>query len=253
MLLTKSINKSFIYFISVLSSIEIHIFVSHIYFQFFYFSFHSQVTRDYDWLHSIIVAKRLYHVVQTYQFSNLFALILISFFFFLITLQASVEVREASKRAVNQLQTSSPNLIPPSLKKDFTSSSQELSKFVHSSGGGSGGDIVETVTLKEQCEYMNTIMSTDQDTGITILHYNDVYNIDVSTSTEPIGGAARFCTAMKSFDHLEPLVLFSGDAFSPSMCKYILLLNIDNIYSIYTFKSPKSCFVFLNVIIVISI
>lgn len=67
---------------------------------------------------------------------------------------------------------------------------------------------------------MNTIMSTDQDTGITILHYNDVYNIDVSTTTEPIGGAARFCTAIKSFDHLEPLVLFSGDAFSPSMCEY---------------------------------
>ncbi|XP_053673374.1 snake venom 5'-nucleotidase [Anopheles nili] len=51
----------------------------------------------------------------------------------------------------------------------------------------------------------------------TLIHYNDVYNIDANSKTEPIGGAARFCTAVRSFDHLAPLVLFSGDAFSPSM------------------------------------
>lgn len=32
-----------------------------------------------------------------------------------------------------------------------------------------------------------------------------------------MGGAARFLTAMNSFKHLNPLVLFSGDAFNPSM------------------------------------
>ncbi|GJQ79237.1 hypothetical protein Trydic_g5481 [Trypoxylus dichotomus] len=53
--------------------------------------------------------------------------------------------------------------------------------------------------------------------NLVILHFNDVYNVDVTTTTEPIGGAARFCTAIKSFQHLHPLVLFSGDAFSPSM------------------------------------
>lgn len=152
---------------------------------------------------------------------------ILNFNFIFIIFQASVEVREASKRAVNQLQSSSPNLIPPSFKKDFTPTAEEISKFVHSSGSGGsvagGGENSDTITLKEQCEYMNTIMSTEQDTGITILHFNDVYNIDVTTSTEPIGGAARFCTAMKSFDHLEPLVLFSGDAFSPSMCKFNFL------------------------------
>ncbi|PSN51090.1 hypothetical protein C0J52_01534 [Blattella germanica] len=52
--------------------------------------------------------------------------------------------------------------------------------------------------------------------SLTILHYNDVYNID-SRVAEPVGGAARFCTAVKSFSHLNPLVLFSGDIFSPSM------------------------------------
>lgn len=52
---------------------------------------------------------------------------------------------------------------------------------------------------------------------LTILHYNDVYNIDQQVKSEPVGGAARFCTAINSFKHLNPLVLFSGDAFNPSM------------------------------------
>ncbi|KAF7278511.1 mannosylglucosyl-3-phosphoglycerate phosphatase isoform X2 [Rhynchophorus ferrugineus] len=53
--------------------------------------------------------------------------------------------------------------------------------------------------------------------NVVILHYNDVYNVESRPSPEPVGGAARFCTAMKSFQHLNPLILFSGDAFSPSM------------------------------------
>ena len=32
-----------------------------------------------------------------------------------------------------------------------------------------------------------------------------------------MGGAARFCTAVKSYAHLNPIVLFSGDAFAPSI------------------------------------
>lgn len=52
---------------------------------------------------------------------------------------------------------------------------------------------------------------------LTILHYNDVYNIDQQVKSEPVGGAARFCTAINSFKNLNPLVLFSGDAFNPSM------------------------------------
>lgn len=52
--------------------------------------------------------------------------------------------------------------------------------------------------------------------SITILHFNDVYNVEPYAS-EPKGGAARFCTAIRSFAHLNPLVLFSGDAIAPSM------------------------------------
>jgi 5'-nucleotidase len=103
---------------------------------------------------------------------------------------------------------------------------------------------------------------------LTILHFNDVYNIEAS-STEPAGGAARFVglvrgamgvhqrggadaacrgrppapdllaarprapppprrlpappTQIKSMAHLNPLVLFSGDAFNPSLMSTITL------------------------------
>lgn len=137
--------------------------------------------------------------------------------FSFLTLKASVEVREASKRAVSQLQSTSPNLIPPSFKKDNSSSSGSAIQTK------TGKETSKAITLKEQCAYMSTMMS-NEDTGITILHFNDVYNIDANSKTEPIGGAARFVTAIKSFDDLEPLVLFSGDIFSPSMCKYLKIL-----------------------------
>jgi hypothetical protein len=55
-----------------------------------------------------------------------------------------------------------------------------------------------------------------------IVHFNDVYHVSPGKS-EPVGGAARFTTAIRdSRQHLEsqgyadPLVLFSGDVFSPS-------------------------------------
>jgi 5'-nucleotidase len=59
---------------------------------------------------------------------------------------------------------------------------------------------------------------------LTILHFNDVYNIDVSSKQEPVGGAARFVHAVKQQKQAiqqetghEPLVLFSGDCFNPSL------------------------------------
>ena len=51
-----------------------------------------------------------------------------------------------------------------------------------------------------------------------ILHFGDVYNIEGQHS-DPVGGAARFCTvleALKNESTLPTLVLFSGDAISPS-------------------------------------
>ena len=57
---------------------------------------------------------------------------------------------------------------------------------------------------------------------IMIVHFNDVYNIE-ERSREPVGGAPRFIGAVEQLRRerkaqglLDPLVLFSGDAFNPS-------------------------------------
>lgn len=62
--------------------------------------------------------------------------------------------------------------------------------------------------------------SASESNVITILHFNDVYNIE-PREIEPVGGAARFTTAIRSRAELNPLVLFSGDAFNPSLSGYI--------------------------------
>ena len=51
---------------------------------------------------------------------------------------------------------------------------------------------------------------------ITLLHYNDCANLE-ARDQEPVGGAGRFVTAVKSQKDNNPLVLFSGNIFSPSM------------------------------------
>lgn len=55
--------------------------------------------------------------------------------------------------------------------------------------------------------------------SITIVHFNDVYEIK-ERAKEPVGGAARFKTAVDSVQKLNPLVVFSGDCLNPSACKY---------------------------------
>ena len=55
---------------------------------------------------------------------------------------------------------------------------------------------------------------------ITVIHYNDVYNVE-SRETEPVGGAARFATAVGTYADLDPLILFSGDIFAPSISKLL--------------------------------
>ena len=52
---------------------------------------------------------------------------------------------------------------------------------------------------------------------VTLLHFNDVYNVD-SRGVEPVGGAARFLTAIKTVSKdCDPIILFSGDIFAPSI------------------------------------
>jgi 5'-nucleotidase len=58
---------------------------------------------------------------------------------------------------------------------------------------------------------------------LRIIHYNDVYHVDASSS-EPVGGYARFqtlCDEYRSGDkwrgYPELVTVFSGDAFNPSL------------------------------------
>jgi 5'-nucleotidase len=53
---------------------------------------------------------------------------------------------------------------------------------------------------------------------ISLLHFNDCYNIE-PRALEPAGGAARFKTALQSFSSYDPIVLFSGDILGPSISK----------------------------------
>lgn len=68
--------------------------------------------------------------------------------------------------------------------------------------------------LNEMTELVNS--SAVPPRTVTIIHFNDVYNIE-SRSMEPVGGAARFMTAVTQLAVSNPLVLFSGDAFNPSV------------------------------------
>lgn len=65
--------------------------------------------------------------------------------------------------------------------------------------------------------YSPTKLTDQPAKKLTILHFNDVYNIE-SRDQEPVGGAARFVTKIRSFPD-EPLVLFSGDCLNPSLSK----------------------------------
>ena len=56
---------------------------------------------------------------------------------------------------------------------------------------------------------------------MTQVHFNDVYNVE-SRGVEPVGGAARFLTAVRSAtSDTQPLILFSGDIFAPSISKLV--------------------------------
>eukprot|EP00906_Rhabdomonas_costata_P025054 RCo035903 len=58
---------------------------------------------------------------------------------------------------------------------------------------------------------------------ISILHFSDVHCL-ASREAEPVGGAARFASAVASVSSSSgapPLVLFSGNAFKPSILSIV--------------------------------
>lgn len=52
--------------------------------------------------------------------------------------------------------------------------------------------------------------------SLRFLHFNDVYHVG-EREKEPVGGAARFVTAINNARTAETLTVFSGDAFNPSL------------------------------------
>ena len=52
---------------------------------------------------------------------------------------------------------------------------------------------------------------------VTLLHFTDIYNLLSRRWREPVEGAARLQSLLQSYAHADPLVLFSGDALSPSL------------------------------------
>ena len=81
---------------------------------------------------------------------------------------------------------------------------------------------------------------------VTILHFNDVYNIE-PRDQDPVGGASRFKTAIEERKHLNPMVLFSGDAFNPSLSKLYILTSFSQwfydsvIFTLWTFRPKGYC------------
>lgn len=59
-------------------------------------------------------------------------------------------------------------------------------------------------------------MDFSKQDSLTIIHFNDVYDIEPESSN---GGVARFYSALQKYGQTNPLILFSGDVFSPSHCK----------------------------------
>jgi len=76
----------------------------------------------------------------------------------------------------------------------------------------------ESASIRNMVKEAVCCSSSSPSRTITIVHFNDVYNIE-GRSQEPVGGAARFCTAVSQLSASNPLVLFSGDAFNPSISK----------------------------------
>jgi hypothetical protein len=78
-----------------------------------------------------------------------------------------------------------------------------------------GVPIISVVTIAALDADTNTIEVADANERLLLLHFNDVYNI-TEREAEPCGGVPRFGGLLHSFKEQNPLILFSGDALSPS-------------------------------------
>jgi len=83
---------------------------------------------------------------------------------------------------------------------------------------------------------------------LIIVHFNDVYNI-ASRETEPVGGASRFKTAINQYrkggskytEGIDPVILFSGDAFNPSTLSVVTRGN-HMVHILNSFGIDAACY-----------
>lgn len=87
--------------------------------------------------------------------------------------------------------------------------------------------------------YVVETKTASKSQDLTIVHFNDVYNIE-PREKEPVGGAARFATKLASFRHLNPLTVFSGDCLNPSSSEYTSLQINDVNLPVYKLKLTLS-------------
>ena len=101
-------------------------------------------------------------------------------------------------------------------KTDTEAKTEASTKTGAEAKNGSGGS--KKVDVEEDTVEKLDFQQKEYKKPITIIHFNDVYNVE-SRDVEPVGGAARFCTKIKSMytEDCTPLVLFSGDIFNPSI------------------------------------
>ena len=102
--------------------------------------------------------------------------------------------------------------VPAELPQTSEMSPRKLSKRTSHVG------IVTSPTLPIHREIFSSVTPDEPASELTIIHFNDVYNIE-PRDTDPVGGAARFVTKVQSFSDKNPLVLFSGDCLNPSLSK----------------------------------
>ena len=76
---------------------------------------------------------------------------------------------------------------------------------------------------------IKAMYTTHKTVTVTLVHFNDVYNVEPG-DREPVGGAARFATIIKSILPDNPLIFFSGDALNPSISKLCQYLTSNEIH-----------------------
>lgn len=124
-----------------------------------------------------------------------------------------------------------------------SSSSSSSPNSSSSSAAAAAATVIHEADGKEEEEEPD-----NSEEEVFIVHFNDVYNIE-ARKKEPVGGAARFVTLLNAIRSNEkkkkkmasnppPLVMFSGDAFNPSIMSTVLkgkqMVEVLNRMSIHT-------------------